>query len=73
MPDAQERQREGRRIGKHAQRHALLGEVRALAERCLDAEHTYDRRAGPVWRDGAPPAVDAPTTVAAVDGQPHHV
>ena len=51
----------------------LPGQIRAAVERCLDAQHAYDRCLLMLDRGGAPPAEHHLAARAAVDRQPHYV
>ena len=72
VPDAQERQREGRHVGEHLHRHPLGREVRAAGERGLDPEHVDDRGTRALGARRAAPAVDAAPALS-LDRDAHHV
>ena len=72
VADAQEREGEGCSIRLHTQCHRLLGQIGALREGRLDAEHSDDRRKGARRRRGPPRAVD-PSTAVRLDREPHDV
>ena len=72
VPDAEERQRERRRVGLDAERHRLLRKVRTARERRLDAEHADDGSCRALGCGRAPPTVDASLAVLP-EREPHDV